>query len=38
MLGVAILVILSNTNKVCVPNKTENLNMHVVNMIAGINE
>ena len=26
------------TNKVCVPNKTEDLNLSVFNMIAGINE
>ena len=26
------------TNKVCVPNKTEDLNLHVFNMITGINE
>ena len=25
------------SNKVCVPNKTENLNLSVFNMIAGIN-
>ena len=26
------------SNKVCVPNKTEDLNIYVLNMIAGINE
>ena len=26
------------SNKVCVPNKTEDLNLGVLNMIAGINE
>ena len=26
------------SNKVCVPNKTEDLNLSVFNMIAGINE
>ena len=26
------------SNKVCVPNKTEHLNIHVFNMITGINE
>ena len=25
-------------NKLCVPNKTEDLNIHVFNMITGINE
>ena len=26
------------SNRVCVPNKTEDLNLHVFNMITGINE
>ena len=26
------------TNRVCIPNKTENLNLHVFNVITGINE
>ena len=27
-----------SSNKVCVPNKTEHLNLNVINMITGINE